>query len=173
MGVSHHNPNLEMVLINLVDKEGGGVFNDGSGRRSPTNIPTRQIRIRNDRQLPFTGRQYAAFLFQKSFRHTRSRPAASTRRNGRLTLRNAQGTHCAGHRSGNNRSSLSPAPVEEVTPMRHSSKNGTMANGMTRPIRKNPPGTRIQKKGYGTLEKVLLVLVAASLFIIAVLSIHG
>ena len=57
--------------------------------------------------------------------------------------------------------------------MRHSSKNGTMANGMTRPIRKNPPGTRIQKKGYGTLEKVLLVLVAASLFIIAVLSIHG
>jgi hypothetical protein len=57
--------------------------------------------------------------------------------------------------------------------MRQSSKKGTMANGMNRPILKKPPGPRIQKKGYGTLEKVLLALVAASLLIIAALSMHG
>jgi len=57
--------------------------------------------------------------------------------------------------------------------MRQSSKNGTMAHGMKRPILKKPPGTRIQKKGYGTLEKVLLALVAASLLIIAALSMQG
>ena len=57
--------------------------------------------------------------------------------------------------------------------MRQSSKNKTMAHGMKRPNLKKPPVTRIQKKGYGTLEKVLLALVGASLLIIAALSMQG
>ena len=57
--------------------------------------------------------------------------------------------------------------------MRQSSNNGTMAHGMKRPNLKKPPVTRIQKKGYGTLEKVLLALVGASLLIIAALSMQG
>ena len=57
--------------------------------------------------------------------------------------------------------------------MKQSSKNGTMSRRMKEPILKKPPGARIQKKGYGTLEKVLLALVAVSLLIIAALSMQG
>jgi len=57
--------------------------------------------------------------------------------------------------------------------MKQSSKHGTMSRGKKEPILKKPSGARIQKKGYGTLEKVLLALVAVSLLIIAALSMHG
>jgi hypothetical protein len=57
--------------------------------------------------------------------------------------------------------------------MRQSSKNGTIPRGMKGPILKKPPETRIHKKGYGTLEKVLLALVAVSLLIIVALSFQG
>jgi cell division protein FtsL len=55
--------------------------------------------------------------------------------------------------------------------MRQFSGYGTMPGGTKKPILKKPPGTRIQKKGYGTVEKVLLALVAVSFLIIAALSI--
>jgi hypothetical protein len=55
--------------------------------------------------------------------------------------------------------------------MRQASKNRTIPRGMNGPILKNPTGTRIQKKGYGTLEKALLALVAVSFLIIVALSI--
>jgi hypothetical protein len=55
--------------------------------------------------------------------------------------------------------------------MRQFSGYGTMPGGTKKPILKKPPGTRIQKKGYGTVEKVLLALVAVSFLIIVALSI--
>ena len=55
--------------------------------------------------------------------------------------------------------------------MRIFSKNGTISHGMNRTSQKNHPGRRIQKRGYGTLEKVLLAIIAACLFIVLALSI--
>jgi len=56
--------------------------------------------------------------------------------------------------------------------MRRFPKNETMAQGMKRPILKNHPGKRIQKMGYGTLERVLLALIAACLLVAMALSIQ-
>jgi hypothetical protein len=57
--------------------------------------------------------------------------------------------------------------------MRQAAKNGMMPRGMNRPNLKHPTGTTIQKKGSGTLEKVLLALIVVILLFIVALSLPG